>query len=327
MRRPLSALIIAISLPALTTQAQPRASKAGVKVTVPRTPDGHPDLQGIWANLIITPLERPKDLLDKEFLTKEEAVAFEKHPLEYYRRLLGTLEDQTSGELNETWLPPYKVLPNRRTSLIVDPPNGRIPPLTPDAQRRLDAAKEREKEHAADGPEDLPARERCLVWGAGPPIIPVPFSYYVQIVQTRNYVMILTEMVHDARVIPLDGRPHLPLTVRQWKGDSRGRWEGDTLVVDTTNFLRFNTGTPFSGWDERLHVVERIKRTDNDTLLYEFTIDDPTAFTSPWSAAYPMKRTSDQIFEFACHEANYSIENILRGARAKEAQETKGSKK
>jgi hypothetical protein len=296
-------------------------SPASQRTSVVRhAPDGHPDLQGIWDNSIITPLERPKELGDKRYLTEEEAVELEQHPVEYYRKLLGTVEGQTTGELNESWSEQRrKVLPDRRTSLIVDPPSGRIPALTPQAQRRNDAAAEWQKQHPADGPEDLEIRERCILWGAGPPLIPVPFNYVLQIVQTRDYVMILTEMIHDARLVPLDGRPHLPSTIRQWKGDSRGRWDGDTLVVDTTNFIPSHDERFFS--DEQLHVVERFKLSDSDTLLYEFTVEDPTAFTQSWSAKFPMTRTKARMFEYACHEANYSMVGILRGARAAEKQQ------
>jgi hypothetical protein len=283
----------------------------------PRTPDGHPDLQGVWANSTITPLQRPKELAGKEVFTEAEAAEYETHALEREREQLGKLEVETSGELNEIWSPQGKVVASRRTSLIVDPPDGRIPLLTPEAQKRTAAASESRRLHPTDGPESLLLRERCVLWGAGPPMIPVPYNQNVQIVQTRDYLMILNEMIHDVRVIPLDGRPHLPQPVRQWKGDPRGRWDGDTLVVDSTNFT---DKTTLNGSDDALHVVERFTRLDARNLLYEFVIDDPTAFTKPWSGAISMSATEDRIFEYACHEANYSIVGILRGGRAAEKE-------
>jgi hypothetical protein len=207
----------------LTAQTRNRPANPSHTSIVPRAPDGHPDLQGVWDNSIITPLQRPPDLGDRKYMTAEEAAEIEQHPLEYYQRLLGRLEAQTSGELNYSWNEQRrKVLPDRRTSLIVEPASGRVPDLMPQAQQRVDAAAEWRKQHPADGPEDLDAKERCLIWGAGPPLIPVPFNYNLQIVQTRAYVMILTEMIHDARVISLDRQTHLPSAVRQWKGDSLG---------------------------------------------------------------------------------------------------------
>jgi hypothetical protein len=252
----------------------------------PRTPDGHPDLQGTWANSTITPLERPKALADKAFFTKKEAAEYEKHALERARDEFGTLEAQTSGELNETWSPSGKVVASRRTSLIVDPPDGRIPPLTPEAARRVAAAADLRR-RSADDPESLLLRERCLVWGAGPPMIPVLYNQNVQIVQTRDYVMILNEMIHDVRVIPLDGRRHLPPHIRQWKGDSRGRWEGATLVVDTTNFT---DKTTLNGSDAALHVVERFTRVDAGNMLYEFAIDNEARLPDPGQGRFRCKR-------------------------------------
>jgi hypothetical protein len=317
------ASVVAITsvTPAQTRSAARKAAPTARKArTPPRAADGRPDLQGIWANSTLTPLQRPKGFEDKAFFTEADAPAFQKAVLEGTLALLGEVELKTSGEFG---LESGKLVPDRRTSLIIDPPNGTIPPLLPDAQRRLDASIERKKQHPADGPEDLNAAERCLLWPnqGAPPMLPPPYNPNIQIFQTHQYVAILIEMFHDARVIPLDGRPHPQATMRQWKGDSRGRWEGDTLVVDTTNFAStgvYNRFDALSGSDEGLHVIERFTRVDADTLLYQFTVDDPTAYTRQWSAKIPMTRTDDQMFEFACHEENYGMAHILSGARAEE---------
>jgi hypothetical protein len=202
----------------------------------------------------------------------------------------------------------------KRTSLIVDPPDGRIPALTAEAQQRASARADARRQHA-DGPEDRSLGERCLMFNAGPPMLPGPYNNYVQIFQTPDHVAINNEMIHDARVVPLDRSPHVPSVIRRWQGDSRGRWEGATLVVDTTNFT---DKTNFRGASEKLHLIERFTRVDADTLLYEFTVDDPSSFVKPWSAALPMRRTSDRIFEYACHEGNYALTGILQGARYSE---------
>ena len=206
---------------------------------------------------------------------------------------------------------------DNRTSLIVDPPDGRIPALTPEGQERAAVRAADRRDHPADGPENRSLGERCLMFNAGPPMLSGPYNNYVQIFQFADHIVILNEMIHDARIVPLDGRPHAPAAVRSWQGDARGRWEGNTLVVDTTNF---SDKTNFRGADERLHLVERFTRIDDTTLLYEFTVDDPTAFTRPWSAVLPMTKTNDQVFEYACHEGNYALTGILRGARAQESR-------
>ena len=213
---------------------------------------------------------------------------------------------------------------NFRTSLIVEPPDGKIPALTAAAQQKMQAERAYRREHPADGPEDRPLMERCLLFPTtGPPMLPSFYNNSVfgalttnyEIVQNRDYVTILVELDHDARIIPLDGRPHLPSNVRQWLGDSRGHWEGNTLVVDTTNFT---DKTKFRGADENLHLTERFTRTTPDTLLYEFTMDDPTAFTKVWKAEIPMVTSDAFIYEHACHEGNYGLTGILGGARADE---------
>jgi hypothetical protein len=294
----------------------------------PRTPQGRPDLQGIWANSTITPLERPQGFESKAFFTKAEAAAFERDAPRKFLEKLGEVDVKTNGEIDDLNAN-SRLTPDLRTSLIVDPADGKIPKRLPDAGRRLEAAILHKKEHPADGPEDLTLAERCLLWPRVPPMLPPPYNDNLQIVQTPGYVMILTEMIHHARIIPLDGRPHLPPALRQW-GDSRGRWEGDTLVIDTTNFRAgwtFDRFTPLNALDEAFHVVERLTRVAADTIRYEFTIDDPTVYTRPWTAMLPLRKVGNRIFEFACHEGNYSAAGILRGARAAEQSAEEGRKK
>ena len=205
---------------------------------------------------------------------------------------------------------------SRRASLVVDLPDGKIPALTPEAQKRQAARAEYRRLHPADGPEDLSLNNRCILWPtAGPPMLPGAYNNNYQIVQSPDYVVIFVEMIHDARIIPLDGRPHVPQNVRLLMGDSRGRWEGNTLVVETTNFT---DKTAFRGSGRNFHLIERFTRTSPDTIVYEFTANDESSFTRPWTAQIPMKKTPDPIFEYACHEGNYGMEGILRGARAEE---------
>jgi hypothetical protein len=206
-------------------------------------------------------------------------------------------------------------VPSHRTSLIVDPPDGRIPPLTPAAQK-ADALRAEALRRPATGPEDRLIRERCIVGdNAGPHLIPAPYNNNIQIVQTAEYVAIVTEMVHDVRLIRLDGSPHPPQDVREWLGDSRGHWEGNTLVVDTANF---NGKTHFHGADQNLHLTERFTRVSPDQIQYRFTIEDSTSFTGPWSGEVPLMRAEGPLFEYACNEGNYGMEGLLRGARAEE---------
>ena len=229
------------------------------------------------------------------------------------------------GSYNQFWFDRgTKVISSRRTSLIVDPPDGRIPSLTPQARKRADAVAE-VRRRPAQGPEDRRNSARCIVGSnSGPPMNPRSYNNNMQLFQTPEYVVILNEQVHDSRIIPLDGRSHLPPSIRLWMGDSRGRWEGDTLVVDTTNL----TGkTDFRGSGENMHVVERFTRVDADTLLYEYTIDDPESFTRSWKAMFPMRKTEGPIFEYACHEGNYGMFNLLTGARAQEKAAAEAAKK
>ena len=306
----------------VTVSAQKSAPAAAKKWTPPRAPDGHPDLQGTFDFATATPLERPASLKDKEFLTAAEAAAYEKQQIENRKRIDDAPPPGQVGGYNEFWYEfGTKVVGDRRTSLITDPADGRLPPLTPDAQKRADERRARLRQ-LAEGPEDRDVSERCLLgYNSGPPMMPVGYNQNVQIVQTRDYVMIHNEMVHTARVIPLDGRPHPPEQVKSWSGDSRGHWEGDTLVVETTNF-NDNTWNQFSGWswavDGNLSLVERFSLVDADTVLYQFTVTDPTTWTKPWTAAVPLRRTTNLMYEYACHEGNEGMEGILRGARALE---------
>ena len=284
-----------------------------------RTPDGQPDLQGVWGFATITPLERPPELAGKQFFTEKEAAEYEKDFLTRNNRDRrdGSGDADVNRAYNDFWWDSgNRVVPTRRTSLIVDPPDGKLPALTAAGQRRAAERTEARRVHPADGPENRPLAERCLIWGtAGPPIVPSAYNNNIRIVQAAGYVAILNEMIHDVRVIPLDGRPHVPQNVRLWMGDSRGRWEGNTLVVDTTNF---SDKTNFRGADQNLHLVERFTRSSENTLIYQFTIDNETAFTRSWTAEIPMTKSNSPMFEYACHEGNYSLMNVLAGARAEE---------
>jgi len=277
------------------------------------------DLQGIWTNATLTPLERPVDLAGKEFFTEKEAAEYEKAARERNdadRRDSNADADLAVGYNAAWWDRGTNVVSTRRTSLITDPRDGRVPPLTPAAQQRAAARAEARRLHPADGPEDASLADRCIVRGtAVPPMLPAGYNNNYQIVQTPDHVVILVEMIHDARIIPLDGRPHLSKKIPQWVGDSRGRWEGKTLVVETANFT---DKTNFRGSGEHLRVTERFTRVGKDTLLYQFTVDDPQSFTRPWSGEIPMKRAEGPLFEYACHEGNYSMENTLGIVRDEE---------
>jgi hypothetical protein len=315
---------------ALTLFVAGAAAATGQKPwTPPRTADGEPDISGVWSNASIIALERPKELEGKEFFTREELSAYENKVFARSTRDKPPAPGSV-GTYNDFWWDrDSKRALNLRTSLIVDPRDGKVPPLTPEAQKRIQAEREYSREHPADGPEDRPLAERCLVFPmTGPPMLPSfynnnqygPLTSNYQIVQSPGYVTILAEILHETRIIPLDGRSHFPSSVRQWVGDSRGHWTGNTLVVDTTNFTQ---KSKFRGADENLHLIERFTRINPDTLLYEFTVDDPTAFTRPWKVEIPMTASKDQIFEHACHEGNYGLLGVLGGARAEERESGK----
>lgn len=275
-----------------------------------RTADGHPDLQGTWYFGSATPLERPKEFEGRAVLTAEEAAAYERRTAE---RRLGVIAVH-----GPEWLDYGSQMDaERRTSIIIDPPDGRVPALTPAARARVAARRQLEESGLADNPEDRIPQERCLVFGAGPPVLPGPYNNNMQVVQTADAVLVYSEMIHDARIVALDNRPAPPPDMRFWLGSSRGHWDGDTLSVETTNFA---TLVSFRGSDEHLRVVERFTLDGPDRLRYEFTIDDPTAFISPWTGAFTMTRTADAIYEYACHEGNYGLLNILSSARAEERE-------
>jgi hypothetical protein len=287
--------------------------------TLPHTPDGQPDLQGIWNNATLTPMERPAQYAGKATLTAQEAVEFEKEELGNVNadRRDGSSVTDVNRAYNEFWRDRGKITPDRRTSLIIDPPDGRVPPLTPAAQKRAADLAAQSRGHEFDGPENRSLAERCIaVPNAGPPMLPANYNANYQIVQSRGYVALLSEQIHDVRIIPIDGRPHLPPDVRQLLGDARGHWDGNTLVVETTNFT---DRTSFRGSGEHMHLTERFTRTGAETMLYEFTVDDPETFTHSWTARVPMTKSQGPIFEYACHEGNYGLAGSLSGARAEEA--------
>ncbi len=301
-----------------------------------RTPWGDPELSGIWDYRTMTPLERPDELAGKETLTDEEAEIYERERLQRIdkdRRVADGIsaEQDVRNAYNQFWWDyGTKLTEDHRTSLIVEPRDGKIPALTPGAQKRWDARRAA-RMHPADGPEDRNLWERCLMGpSTGPPMNPSVYNNNVRLLQTPDYFVIFTEMIHHARIVPLSGgplggrplgggplggRPGLSENVRQWSGDSRGHWEGDTLVVSTMNFT---DETSFRGSGPEMRVEERFTRVDDDTLLYEYTVDDPDSFTKPWSAAIPMTKSEGPMFEYACHEGNHAMVNLLAGARVQD---------
>ena len=306
--------------------ADGKAAPAIKKSPMPRTPWGRPDLSGTWDFRTVTPMERPAEFAGKAILTEKEAAEYarravedrnadKRHDTTVRRTVNGTAEtEDVALAYNDFWWDRgTKVVGTRRTSLIVDPTDGRIPALTPEAQKRL-AAVDALGARPAEGPEDRSTGERCLMgFNSGPPMAPGGYNQNVQIVQHPNYVALLNEMIHNVRIIPLDGRPRVG--VPQWAGESRAHWESDTLVIETTNFRQ---NTSLRGSSPNMRLVERLRRVDADSLLYEFTVDDPTTWTKPWTAQVPMVKTEGLIYEYACHEANYAMFGILSGARAVE---------
>ncbi len=301
------------------------APKAAKTWTQPRTPDGQPDLQGYWTNGTYIPLERPKELGDKEFYTEAEAAAVEKKKLQ---------EDhsQAADDIhydNVIWQGDKyaKGSPSLRTSIVFDPPDGRLPPLSPQGLKRAAELKALAHDREASvSAESRSLGERCITWGAdGPPMLGSTYNANFQILQSGSSLVILTEMIHSARTVFLDGRPHVAAAIHQLAGDSRGHWEGDTLVVDTTNFSDDTNfrGPPATARQDifsspQLHVVERFTRVNDDTIVYRFTVDDPGTWTKPWSGETLIRKTRGPIFEYACHEGNYGLVDILAGARAAE---------
>ena len=315
--------VVVVSLSTIPVSAQ----------TVPRTAWGQPDLGGIWDFRTITPLQRPSSRAEQEFLTAEEAASLERAAVDRNTDLADRAalrteattsvdrgEEGAPGFYNNFWLDGgTRTVGTRRTSLIVDPPNGRMPAVTESSRERGRARREVQRGHASDSFVDRSAFDRCILgFNAGPPITPGGYNQNLQLFQTPDHVVLVTEMVHTARVVPLDGRPVLTDGIRQWSGDARGHWEGDTLVVETSNF---NDQRRWRGSTPNMKLVERFTRIDADTLEYEFTVTDPETWTSPWTAQIPMRLNDLTLFEYACHEGNHSMVGILAGARAQEKAE------
>ena len=319
---------------ALVAFAAPAAAQDG-DWTLPRTPDGQPDLQGVWANNNATPLQRPPEWAGKERLTDEElaelraaaelavddgdALFGDQLVLAAIQRTRATSYDPTTGNYNQFWIVERDF--NNRTSLVVDPPDGRIPPLTATARDRQEMLRAQRRDHPADSYTDRPLSERCVTYGV--PRLGAGYNSYYQIFQSPQHVVVYHEMNHDARVIPIDGTPPLHDDVRLWHGDSRGYWEGDTLVVETANY---SSKATFRGLSSaNLRVTERFTRVGPQTLNYEVTIDDPTTYTRPWTVVIPLMGTTDAIYEYACHEGNIGMDGILAGHRAEEREAAGGS--
>ena len=321
MHKLCTSLTVAVSLllgtVALSAQALKPAPAAKNSAWVQgKTPDGQPDFQGTWTNATLIPLERPKNLAGKEFYTAEERAAMDAKPLKPIGSALEQHYDLAQFGLDRTQ---GKFAQTLRTSLLVGP-EGRMPPYTPEGQKRVADAAAKFKGHEADAPESRNLGERCIVNNAaGPPMLPSGYNNDMEIVQGPGYVAITQEMIHDTRIIPLDGRPHIPAAIRKYRGDSVGHWEGNTLVVDTTNFpgnVAFNR-IPVS---RDMHVVERFTRTGPGSIVYQFTVEDPGTWQKPFTAEITMGTAPGQIYEYACHEANHSMENLLSSARNNEKE-------
>ena len=322
---PIGLVTVLLALAAIPVVSQAQSKKW----TLARTVDGQPDLQGVWSNNLATPLQRPPQWTGKATLTDAELDDLKRAAAEVTEGegdaqfgdglVLAALarvknavsSDPTTGNYNQFWVTEREF--EHRTSLITDPVDGRLPPYTPEAAQRRAAAAERVKLHPADSFASRGLSERCLTWGV--PRIQAAYNSHFQILQTRDYFVFYVEMAHDARIIPIDGRPHVSSAVRGWLGDSRGHWEGDTMVVETTNF---SAKTNFQGANENLRLVERFTRVSSYVMNYEATMTDPTTWTKPWTLMIPMRNTNELIYEYACHEGNYSMANMLAGARAEE---------
>jgi len=315
----LSAVLCAVAPVFAQNAVKPQVRKAW---TQGRTPDGQPDIQGVWTNATITPFERPADLASKATLTPEEAARLEKQAAA--NRVDGPPKEGDVGNYNQFWFDSgTKVVATHQTSLVVDPPDGRVP-VKPEAE----AKREYNAAHNADSYEYMSLWDRCITRGVPGAMFPAGYNNAYQIIQTPGYVTIESEMIHNARIIPIGDKPHLPQSIRLWDGDSRGHWEGNTLVVDTTNYNgKGQVSTSAAGGrikgiqqSEAEHVVERFTRTDAETILYEVTIDDPNVYTKPWKVSIPLSRDPDYtLYEYACQEGNYAMTDILNGRKAEEA--------
>ena len=310
--------VIAVGVLAPAPVAGQAQTAAADQPTPPRTAWGAPDLQGVWDFRSITPLQRPEELADKEFLTEEEAANLEQEAADrdaslWERSARRTEAGGNVGAYNNFWMDRgLKAVGTRRTSLIVDPPNGRIPPVTPEAETRAETRRAYRREHPADSWEDRGLGDRCM-FTTGLPIVPSAYNNNVHLFQTPDHVVMLIEMTHTLRVVPLDGRPRG--NIRQFVGDSRGHWEGDTLVVETMNFHRL---TGIRGSTPNAVLVERFTRISSDAIQYGFTVEDPETWTRPWTAEVQLTKNDQPLYEYACHEGNYAMEGILAGARAEE---------
>jgi len=330
-RRFSPACLSLLAAAAMGQTTSPGVRPAAKAWTQPRTPDGQPDIQGNWNNSTLTQLERPRQFANKQFLSEQETVALEQAIAKQGNWDRPGAAPQPGVGLGYNyvfWDAGTKLarLDGRGlTSLIIDPADGRIPALTPEAQKREAARREAQSKRGRyESWTDLNLAERCITRAS--PKLPGGYNNNVQIVQTRDSIMIMGEMLHEVRVIYLDGRPHLPPNVRLWQGDSIGHWEGDTLVVDTTNYkdeVRFASFNCCGPAGEGLHIVERFRRVDENTIDFRYTVDDPSTYTRPWTVAVPMTRMDEPIYEYACHEGNYAMEDILKGARAEEAAAVK----
>jgi hypothetical protein len=334
IRRFLAAVLtpaILVLLVPMAAVGQVRPSRAGAaKWEQPKTPWGDPDLQGVWNNVTGTPLERSAELKDKAQLTKEEAAAYEKRISDLIAAREATpVKDQSvferTGYSAAVWFETGYGLTENRTSLLVRPEDGRLPPLTPEAQKILPTlahpfAGQGGDQSTADHPEDRGPYERCITRGLPGAMMPGFYNHNYQIFQTPGYVVISVEMIHDARIIPVDGRSHVGTGIKQWLGDSRGRWEGNTLVVETTNFrdIGARRETTVFGTTERGRVIERFTRLGPDLVDYQVTVEDPAWYTQSWTASIPMRKAQGPIYEYACHEGNYGLPNILAGRRQEE---------
>ena len=311
---------VVVALGAASLDAQSRAF---------RTPWGDPDLQGVWSNQTLTPLERPTEFAGKTQLTEQEAAEYQarlRRQINADNRERGTLRDVNTAYNDFWWDRGERIVPDRRTSLIVDPQDGRVPEMTPAGRARLAAeaeANRRESEFPA-GPEDFDVYSRCIIRGALPRLS-TGYNNNYQIVQTPGYVAILQEQIHETRIVPLDARPHLPGAVRQWLGDSRRRWEGDTLIVETTNFTDAARASTFRGATKNMHLVERFRRVDDTTIDYQFTVTDPETWVRPWTVQVPWFRPEGMLYEYACHEGNYGLANTLTAARTLEREKASGA--
>ena len=329
-------LVIALAAVAVSGQAPSPTTKNQKAWTPPRGPDGHADLSGVWAHNAATPLERPLELAGQAELTDAQLAAMERKAAElfggdgdaafgdsvYLAVLRNVLDkekgfksrDTGTGDYNAFWVVDRWF--EKRTSLITDPADGRLPPLTADAQARRAAATEHRKLHQFDGPEDIPLGERCITGSV--PMLGAGYNNYYQIVQSPTHVAINMEMRHDTRMIPVEIREHLPKNVHLWLGDSIGRWDGDTFVVDTTNFRSDSPIGAGGGASEKTHLIERFSRLSANELKYEVTVDDPATWTKPWTTVLIMRSSKDQIYEYACHEGNEAMTGTLNGERVKE---------